>query len=364
LLRKGNKKAMGKIKTRNKSVRTLAMTSARTPRAFLLAAALFSCSAIALAATSQTDGEALRAELRQHYPSLAWVERYRAAFPADVQGTEALWRDPVPPTLSTYSELVAALAALQDQHVAVVDLHGGKQETLGVLFRTGSDGAVVVWRHIDPAVTAVLDGEQVTGIDGQPVKRWLEQAASQTFGGNHRSRMAEAALKLGVATPADHAAAKLAGEVRLGIRGNDGKNRTVTLPYKAITPQTFAALAHAVERTDLPDMIQTHGYRIGVVRFGAFAPQYDADFNRAAEAAERQDTSEDGPMLAGYCAVVRKRLARINDLATRSDVLLIDLRGNMGGYAREARLLARALTDRTLPHTYDVFPGSVPGRLK
>ena len=361
---------MSKIKTPN----TRCPTGDKSPvertayfkatRMFLLTAALLTCSTIAFAATSQTDGEALRQELREHYPSLAWVERYRQAFPAEVQGNNALWQAPVAPTLGSYADIITALVPLQDQHVALVDLNSGKQEALGILFRTSSDGAMIVWRHIDPAMTALIDGEQITDIDGQPVKHWLENAANQTFGGNRRSRMAEAALKLAVATPADHAAVNLNREVRFGVVGKDDKHRTVTLTYRPITPQTGAALAHAVERTDLPDIVQAHGYRVGIVRFGAFVPQYDSLFNDAAEAAARQDSSVDGPMLAGYCAVVRERLARLNDLAARSDVLLIDLRGNMGGFAREARLLTRALTDQTLPTTYDVFHGSKPGRLK
>jgi hypothetical protein len=336
----------------------------RAVRRFLMTAVLLSCSTIAVAATPPTDGEALRQELRQHYPSLAWVERYRQAFPAEVQGNSDLWRAAVPPALDSYANILTALVPLQDQHVALVDINNGKQEALGVLFRTSSDGALVVWRHIDPLMTALIDGEQITDVDGQPVKLWLENAANQTFGGNRRSRMAEAALKLAVATPADHAAAGLNREVRFGVVGKDGKHRAVTLRYQPVTAQTGAALAHAVERSDLPDIVQAHGYRVGIVRFGAFAPQYDSVFNDAAEAAAKHDTSDDGPMLAGYCAVVRERLARINDIAARSDVLLVDLRGNMGGFAREARLLTRALTDQPLPTTYDVFPGSQPGRLK
>lgn len=102
-------------------------------RNFLLTAALLSCSTIAFAETTQTDGEALRQELLEHYPSLAWVERYRQVFPAEVQGNNALWRAPVPPTLSSYADIITALAPLQDQHVALVDLNRGKQETLGIL---------------------------------------------------------------------------------------------------------------------------------------------------------------------------------------------------------------------------------------
>lgn len=361
---------MTKIKTQNSEFpvgdkgpvkRTACVKASVT---LLLTAALLPCFTIAFAAGLPTDGEALRQELRQHYPSLAWVERYRQAFPAEVQGNSDLWRAPVPPTLGSYADILTSLVPLQDQHVALVDINNGKQESLGILFRTSSDGAMVVWRRIDPMMTALIDGEQITDVDGQPVKRWLENASNKTFGGNRRSRMAEAALKLAVATSADHAAVGLNREVRFGVVGKDDKHRTVTLRYQPVTAQTGAALAQAVERSDLPDIVQAHGYKVGIVRVGAFAPQYDSVFNQAAEAAARQDTSDDGPMLAGYCAVVRERLAYINDLAARSDVLLIDLRGNMGGYAREARLLTRALTDQPLPTTYDVFPGRRPGRLK
>ncbi|ELX07985.1 hypothetical protein Jab_2c00260 [Janthinobacterium sp. HH01] len=330
----------------------------------VLSAALLSSSATAFAATAPTDGEALRAELRQHYPSLAWVERYRQAYPTEALGNDALLRGAPAPALETVNDLFKALTALQDQHVAVAGPKAGKQESLGVLFRTSSDGAMSVWRIIDPAITALHEGEQVSNIDGQPVARWLEQAAVHTFGGNRRSRMAEAALKLGISTPTDHAAVGLANKVRLDVRGSDGATRTVELAYLPASAQTGAALAHAVERSDLPESVQALGYRVGIVRFGAFAPQYDAEFNTAAEAAEQAGGTGDGPMLAGFCAVVRKQLAHIDALAARSDMLLIDLRGNLGGFARETRLLALALTAKPLPHTYDVFPGSAPGRLK
>jgi C-terminal processing protease CtpA/Prc len=317
-----------------------------------------------LAEATPTDGQALRADLRQHYPSLAWVERYRQAYPAEAQGSDALWRDAAAPALETTGELVDALAALQDQHIGLVGPKAGKQQTLGVLFRTSSNGAMSVWRQIDPAVSLVRVGDQVLEIDGIPVARWLEQAGARTFGGNRRSRMAEAALKLGAATPVYHATVGLGSKVRLTLRTSGGATRTVELAYRPVDVEFAKALARAVERSDLPEWMHAQGFRIGIVRFGAFAPQYDADFLAAAEAAEAVDATEDGPMLAGYCAVVRKRLSQINALAARSDVLLIDLRGNLGGFAREARLLARALTPRPLPHTYDVFRGSEPDSFK
>jgi hypothetical protein len=329
--------------------------------AFIFSATLFSPSVTAVAAATPTDGEALSADLRRHYPSLAWVERYRQAYPAEAQGSEALWRGSAVPALISTGEIVDALAALQDQHIGLVGPKAGKQETLGVLFRTSSDGAMYVWRHLDPALSSVRVGDRVLEVDGQLVERWLEQAGARTFGGNRRSRMAEAALKLGAATSAYHAVVGLTGKVRLTLRSSEGSTRTVELAYRPVNEQSAAA--QAVERADLPESMQVLGYRIGIVRFGAFAPQFDADFLAAAEAAEGPGATEDGPMLAGYCAVVRKRLAHINVLAAHSDVLLIDLRGNLGGFAREARLLTRALTPQLLPRTYDVFRGA-PGKLK
>lgn len=332
--------------------------------ACLLPCAVFALPVAASAQTPLTDGQALRADLLQHYPSLAWVERYRQAFPAEAQGNESLWRGASVPALESAGELTDALAALQDQHTGLVGPKAGKQQTLGVLFRTSSDGAMSVWRHVDPSVTSVRIGDQVLSIDGKPVARWLEQAGVRTFGGNRRSRMAEAALKLGAATPVYHAAVGLSDKVRLTLRDTKGATRRVELGYRPVNAQAIVALSEAVERPDLPEKMQVLGYRIGTVRFGAFAPQFDADFVAAAEAAEGPNATEDGPMLAGYCAIVRKRLVQINALAAESDLLLIDLRGNLGGFAREARLLARALTPKPLARTYDVFRGSTPDNLK
>ncbi|NHZ96107.1 hypothetical protein [Massilia sp. CCM 8734] len=144
----------------------------------ILFTALFASSAAALAQTTPTDGEALRAELHQRYPSLTWVEQYRQAWPAEAHGDTALWRGGPAPALDSSARIVDALAALQDRHVALAGPEAGKQETLGVLFRTSSDAAMVVWRHLDPAVTALRAGDQVVDIDSQPVARWLEQAAA------------------------------------------------------------------------------------------------------------------------------------------------------------------------------------------
>lgn len=335
----------------------------RTLRRYMLSCALSIPVVTASAQPSLTDGQALGADLHQHYPSLAWVERVRQAYPVEAQGSPALWRDASAPPLNTTGELVDALAALQDQHVGLAGPNAGKQQTLGVLFRTSSDGAMIVWRQLNPAVSSVRVGDRVLEIDGKPVARWLEQAGARTFGGNRRSRMAEAAFKLGAATPVYHASVGLASTVRLSLRGKDGARRMVNLPYRPADEQTAAAVMHAVEESDLPESLAVPGYRIGIVRFGAFAPQFDADFMTAANAAESAGATEDGPMLAGYCAVVRKRVIHINALAARSDLLLIDLRGNLGGFAREARLLARALTPQPLPRTYDVVRGSAIGEL-
>lgn len=330
----------------------------------------FCLAAIAAPATAAptdaapTDVEFLRARLVSHYPSLDWVDRYRQAYPADVQSGVPLWHAGAMPALADTRALADALSLLQDQHVALAGAQAGAPETPGVLFRTASDGSMSVWRHIDDNVTQVKDGEQVLAIDGQPAARWLEQAAAHTFGGNPRSRMAEAALKLGVGTPADHALGGVGKTLHLTLRGRDGVSYSVALDYRPMGKVGGAALAQALERADLPPLVDAHGYRVGIVRFGAFASQYDRDFKAAVEAAEASGANGDGPMLAGFCAVVRKRLAQVDALAARADLLLVDLRGNFGGFAREARLLARALTPNPLPRTFDVVRGSTPGRLK
>jgi hypothetical protein len=213
----------------------------------------------------------------------------------------------------------------------------------------------------------------VLEIDGQPVAAWLTRAATLTFGGNRRSRAAEAALKLGIGTPVDHASVGLGASVQLTLRSEGQGPRKLDLPYLPMTGERAAALASAINRRDLPALIDVGGYRVATVRFGAFAPQYEPEFKAAADAAEKLakqtvaaqgDKPDDGPMLAGFCAVVRKQIGDIDAITPGADALLIDLRGNFGGYGREARLMARALTPQALPKSLDVFPGSAPGKLK
>lgn len=87
--------------------------------ACLLPCAAFALPVAASAQTTLTDGQALRADLLRHYPSLAWIERYRHAFPAEAQGNELLWRSASVPALESAGELTDALAALQDQHIGL-----------------------------------------------------------------------------------------------------------------------------------------------------------------------------------------------------------------------------------------------------
>ena len=75
----------------------IAGAHARTLLPRIVFAALCAASAAAVGAAEPNDGEALRAELRQHYPSFSWVERYRQAYPAEVQGNTALWGGGVAP---------------------------------------------------------------------------------------------------------------------------------------------------------------------------------------------------------------------------------------------------------------------------
>jgi hypothetical protein len=126
-----------------------------------------------------------------------------------------------------------------------------------------------------------------------------------------------------------------------------------------------AAMSLAVNSADLPRLFEAGGYRIGTLRLGAFAPQLDPVFNSAAEEAEKlPGATEDGPMLAGFCAVARRFIAEADTVAAQSDILLLDLRGNLGGLGREARLLASALLAAPLPRAFDVFHGDRHGRLR
>lgn len=59
--------------------------------------------------------------------------------------------------------------------------------------------------------------------------------------------------------------------------------------------------------------------------------------------------------LAGFCAVVQAFIADYNELAAQSDVMVVAIRGNFGGFGREARLFAAAMNQAATFPTYDVF---------
>jgi hypothetical protein len=319
----------------------------------------------ALAVDTPSDGTILRAQLRQSYPSFAYVARYRAAFPAEIQGDDRLWTAAGgPPALRSNDALVDALAPLQDQHVAVGGSGSGGTETLGVLMRSATDGSLVAWRVFDPAVTGLSAGDLVLSIDGTPSAAWLARAAARTFGGNRRSRMAEAGLALGLGSRTGHDVARLGRTVTLQVVSPGRAPRDVSLPYLPMSAERGAALSAAVNRPDLPRHFVVDGTRVASLRLGAFAPQYDPAFNQAADAAaEVKGTSEDAAMLAGFCAVTRAFIADASSATTDADVLVVDLRGNLGGFGREARLLADALSATALPASFDVFASGTPGTL-
>lgn len=318
------------------------------------------------AATATSDGAILRAYLQRSYPSLAYVARYRAAFPAERQGDDAAWSVSARvPVLQSNEELVDALAALEDQHVAVAASPSGGTETLGVLLRTATDGSLLVWRVFDPAVTSLAAGDLVVSVDGVPAARWLSRTAARTFGGNRRSRVAEAGLELGLGSRTAHQVAHLGKTVAIEAVSGAGTPRRVRLSYAPMSPALAAAMATAVDQRDLPRRFDVDGVRVGTLRLGAFAPQYDADFTTAADAAaDVAGTSDDQAMLAGFCAVTRRFIASASALNAESDLLVVDLRGNLGGFGREARLLAEALATRPLPDGFDVFASGTPGLLR
>src|ERR1700722_13162248 len=189
-------------------------------------------------ASAANDGILLREHVLKAYPSLLYVDKYRAAFPSEVQGTETFWSsDRTALRIGRAGELISALAELEDPHVALVGKSAGKTETLGVLFRTSSDGNMVVWHIFDAPVYGVSVGEQVLAIDGLATQTWLQRAASMTFGGNRRGRYAEAALDLGLGTPIVHPTAQLGRSVRLLMRSASGTRRTIVLDYRPMNAQ-------------------------------------------------------------------------------------------------------------------------------
>jgi hypothetical protein len=321
--------------------------------------------ALAGPAAADSSVAALRVHLRHFYPSLAYVDRYRRAFPLDVQGTDALWTDGSALSLATAADLVQALVGLQDEHVAIVGPKAGKPETLGALFRTSTDSAMIVWRVFDPVGAAVKQGDVVLSINGVPTADWLNRVQAVTFGGNRRSRAAEAALNLGLGTRIVHQTQGIGEIVSLMVKTGSKTPRQVVLTYAPMSEDRASALNAAINRRDLPTSFTAGGVRIGTVRLGAFAPQYDPAFKKASdEAAKTIGLSDDGAMAAGFCAVVRNFVAEYDSVAGRSKLMVLDLRGNMGGFGREARLLAEAITPLSPPRTFDVFASGKPGVLK
>jgi len=230
-------------------------------------------------------------------------------------------------------DLVAALVWLEDQHVALVGPEVGKSETLGLMLRTSTDGEMIVWRVFDPLAAAAKPGDRVLSIDGVPTAAWLAKQQALTFGGNRRSRAAEAALNLGLGTPLVHQTQGVGVTVSLLVQTASAAPRTATLTYQPMTDDRAAALNAAINQRDLPRTFLALKRRIGTIRLGSFAPQYDRAFNAAADtAAKAPDTTDDQAMVAGFCAVVRNFIAEFDAIAARSDVMLLDLRGNMGGF--------------------------------
>jgi C-terminal processing protease CtpA/Prc len=318
-------------------------------------------------ATKVDDGTQLLTQVTHSYPSLRYVDRYRHDFPDEIQ-SQAFWSaEHTPPLLPDANALTRALAALQDQHVALVGAKAGKSETLGMLFRTASDGSVIVWRVFDTTArnALVAEGDQVLTIDGQNAQAWLQHAATLTFGGQRRGRYAEAATELGLATPVVHRVTGLSNTVTLRLQSARSQAKTVTLHYKPVDAELAKSMTAAINRADLPKHFTAAGLRIGTLRMGAFAPQYDDAFVAAADAASKQSgASDDTAMLAGYCAVVRNVIRETDTAARDADVLVLDLRGNLGGFDREAWLLADALGTRPSLATLDLFAGTSVGTVQ
>jgi len=312
------------------------------------------------------DGLVLKAQILKSYPSLLYVERFRHSFPDEAQGARPFWSLNEPaPNITRAEDLVRTLAELEDQHVALVGPRAGKPETLGVLFRTSTDGATIVWRVLDSSDRVVRTGDDVLAIDGVPTRRWLRRTAALTFGGNRRGRYAEAATELGLATPIVHRSAGLGDAVRLLIRSSGGAARTVTVPYRPMNAHRARALARAIDRSDLAAVIESDGYRIGTLRIGAFAPQYDPAFEAASNLASRKPgVTDDQAMLAGYCAVTASFIKRFEAIARRSDAVVVDLRGNLGGFDREARLEANAIAPASVARTFDLFATGKRGTVR
>ncbi|MDF4004461.1 S41 family peptidase [Luteibacter sp. PPL552] len=289
------------------------------------------------------------------------MDRYRSEFPEDVIGTNAAWSGGQP-AIQTADDVVAALTGLADQHVAITGPKAGAKETLGVLFRTSSDGHMVVWRVLDPGHVALRPGDDILAVNGRPIADWLKQASSTTFGGNPRSRQSEAAYNLGVAPAIVH---QLTGTSSVTFNAATGgaAPRDVHMVFRPVDGALMSTVATAVDTSDLPDVVTVGKHRIGILRVGAFAPQYDPVFQAAANAIPDSDPDPDRAMLAGFCAVTRAMIQKFDGLADRSDAMAVDLRGNLGGFAREAYLMAWAIGGRRPVSTFQVMP-SGPGMVR
>lgn len=126
-----------------------------------------------------------------------------------------------------------------------------------------------------------------------------------------------------------------------------------------MTAELARSMTAAINRSDLPQRFRAAGLQIGTLRMGAFAPQYDDAFVAAADMASKQPgASDDTAMLAGYCAVVHNVIRDTDVAALDADVLVLDLRGNLGGFDREAWLLADALDAKSSIATLDLFAGT------
>jgi C-terminal processing protease CtpA/Prc len=213
---------------------------------------------------------------------------------------------------------------------------------------------MIAWRIFDPRINALHSGDEIIAVDGVPTGDWLARTARLTFGGNARSRQAEAALNLGLGTQAVHEVAGLGKLVTLSVRPAHGAAYPVHLPYQPMTQPLAAAMAASVNSADLPDIVRAGPYRVGSVRIGAFAPQFDPVFTAAADAAPQSADAPDAAMLAGFCAVTRELIAHYDSIASHSDLMLVDLRGNMGGFGREVRAIAWAISGKPPITTYDV----------
>jgi Peptidase family S41 len=314
-------------------------------------------------ASAANDGVLLRDHVLIAYPSLLYVDKYRRAFPNEVQGTAPFWTDDGTELhIDHPTQLIAALAELQDPHVSLAGKSAGKPETLGLLFRTSSDGNMVVWRVFDASTHAVRMGEQVLAVDGVATQMWLQRAASMTFGGNRRGRYAEAALDLGLGTSIVHRTAHLRNTVHLVVRSTSGARRTITLAYRPMNARRARALAMALDEPDLPATFTSSGQRVAALRIGAFAAQYDPLFLAAsARASKKQGATDEQAMQAGYCAVTGALIKRFDVGARDADVIILDLRGNLGGFDREARLEADAIAPSTPARTFDLFATGRPG---